>query len=109
MLGDLPLPKDARISNEDSLVLGEGDAWVGRVTIYCGLPANETVAFFIEKYPQAGWTLLSSTKSKVSALVFVNTKKTALLEISEESSITKSAKIVMTVSPLSSKVTVPKK
>ena len=100
MLADFPLPKDARVLNDKSLVLGEGEAWVGRLELYSPVSPSDTVAFFVERYPQAGWTLLSSTKSKTSMIVFMNTKKSMTVEIAEGSALSMASKITMTVSPL---------
>ncbi len=100
MLADLPLPKDSRVLNDKSLVLGEGEAWVGRLELYSPLSPSDTVAFFVERYPQAGWTLLSSTKSKTSMIVLMNAKKSMTVEIAEGSALSMASKITMTVSPL---------
>ncbi len=100
MLADFPLPKDSRVLNDKSLVLGEGEAWVGRLELYSPLSPSDTVAFFVERYPQAGWTLLSSTKSKTSMIVFMNAKKSMTVEIAEGSALSMASKITMTVSPL---------
>ena len=109
MLGDMPLPKDARIVNENSLVLGEGESWVGRLEILCPYSTSDAVAFFIDQYPQAGWTLLSASKSKNSILVFTNAKKSATLEITEGSALSMASKITITVSPINTAPSVQKK
>jgi len=100
MMVDFPLPKDARVVNENSLLLGEGDAWVGRLELYSPLSPSDTIAFFVEHYPQAGWTLLSLTKSKNSMVILTNPKKAVAIEITEGSALSMASKIVMTVSPM---------
>jgi hypothetical protein len=45
MLTDFPLPKDSRVLNDSSLILGEGEAWVGRLELYSPLSPSDTVAF----------------------------------------------------------------
>lgn len=100
MMTDFPLPKDARVVNENSLILGEGEAWVGRLELYAPLSPSDTVAFFVERYPQAGWNLLSLTKSKNSMVIFTNPKKTLAIEVSEGSTLSMASKVILTVSPL---------
>lgn len=100
MMVDFPLPRDARVVNDNSLIFGEGDAWVGRLELYSPLSPSDTVSFFVERYPQAGWTLLSSTKSKNSMVLFSNAKKTLAVEISEGSALSMASKVILTVSPL---------
>lgn len=102
MMVDFPLPRDARVVNDNSLIFGEGDAWVGRLELYSPLSPSDTVSFFVERYPQAGWTLLSSTKSKNSMVLFSNAKKTLAVEISEGSALSMASKVILTVSPLNS-------
>ncbi len=100
MMVDFPLPRDARVVNDNSLIFGEGDAWVGRLELYAPSSPSDTVSFFLERYPQAGWTLLSSTKSKNSMVLFSNAKKTLAVEISEGSALSMASKVILTVSPL---------
>jgi hypothetical protein len=109
MMADFPLPKDTRVLTQNSLILGEGDAWVGRLELYAPLTPSDSVSFFIERYPQLGWTLLSSTKSKNSMLIFTNNKKTAAMEISEGSALSMASKITITVSPLNTNQSANKK
>ena len=109
MMAEFPLPKDARVLNENSLILGEGEAWVGRLELYSPLSPSDTVAFFVERYPQTGWTLLSSTKSKNSIIVFTNAKKSITVEVAEGSALSMASKITMTVSPLNTNPTPAKK
>lgn len=109
MMADFPLPKDTRVLTQNSLILGEGDAWVGRLELYAPLTPSDSVSFFNERYPQLGWTLLSSTKSKNSMLIFTNNKKTAAMEISEGSALSMASKITITVSPLNTNQSANKK
>ena len=83
LLGDMPMPGGARINNENSLILGSGDGWAGRVAIISAQNANETFTFFRDQFQKAGWTLVSSTKSKNSILVFIKKDRTATIEIEE--------------------------
>ena len=56
-----------------------------------------------------GWTLLSSTKSKHSMIVFMNAKKSMTVEIAEGSALSMASKITMTVSPINTNPTAVKK
>lgn len=109
MMAEFPLPKDTRVLTQNSLILGEGDAWVGRLELYAPLSPSDAVTFFIERYAQVGWTLLSSTKSKNSMVIFTNNKKTAAVEISEGSALSMASKITITVAPLNNQPVIKKK
>jgi hypothetical protein len=95
----MPLPKDARISPEKSLILGEGDNWAGRIELSSSMEPLGVSAFFVTEYPKNGWQLLSSTKAKLSILVFTSSTRTLTLEITEGGPLAAKSMIVMTVAP----------
>ena len=99
MFNQIPLPKDARISPDKSLILGEGDNWVGRIELSSGMETLEASSFFITEYPKHGWQLVSSTKAKLSILVFTGSTRTLTLEIIEGGPLAAKSMIVMTVAP----------
>ena len=95
----MPLPKDARISPDKSLILGEGDNWAGRIELSSSMEPLEASAFFTSEYPKHGWQLISSTKAKLSILVFTGSTRTLTLEITEGGPLAAKSMIVMTVAP----------
>ena len=95
----MPLPKDARISQEKSLILGEGDNWAGRIELSSSMEPLEASAFFVREYPKQNWQLISSTKAKLSILVFASSTRTLTLEITEGGPLAAKSMIVMTVAP----------
>jgi hypothetical protein len=99
LFNQMPLPKDARISPEKSIILGEGDNWAGRIELSSSMEPLETSAFFTTEYPKHNWTLISSTKAKLSILVFTSITRTLTLEITEGGPLAAKSMIVMTVAP----------
>ena len=99
LFNQMPLPKDARISPDKSLILGEGDNWAGRIELSSSMEPLEASTFFVSEYPKQGWTLISSTKAKLSILVFTNNTRTLTLEITEGGPLAAKSMIVMTVAP----------
>ena len=95
----MPLPKDARISPDKSLILGEGDNWAGRIELSSSMESLEASAFFTREYPKHNWQLISSTKAKLSILVFTSSTRTLTLEITEGGPLAAKSMIVMTVAP----------
>ena len=95
----MPLPKDARILPDKSLILGEGDNWAGRIELSSSMEPLEASVFFATEYPKYGWQLISSTKSKLSILVFTGSSRTLTLEITEGGPLAAKSMIVMTVAP----------
>jgi len=99
LFNQMPLPKDARISPDKSLILGEGDNWAGRIELSSSMESLEASAFFITEYPKHGWQLISSTKAKLSILVFSSSTRTLTLEITEGGPLAAKSMIVMTLAP----------
>ena len=99
LFNQMPLPKDARISPDKSIILGEGDNWAGRIELSSSMESLEASAFFTAEYPKHGWQLISSTKAKLSILVFLGSTRTLTLEITEGGPLAAKSKIVMTVAP----------
>ena len=99
LFNQMPLPKDARISPDKSLILGEGDNWAGRIELSSSMEPLEASAFFITEYPKHGWQLISSTKAKLSILVFSSNTRTLTLEITQGGPLAAKSMIVITVAP----------
>ena len=99
LFNQMPLPKDARISPDKSLILGQGDNWAGRIELSSSMEPLEASAFFSSEYPKHGWQLISSTKAKLSILVFTGSTRTLTLEITEGGPLAAKSMIVMTVAP----------
>lgn len=99
LFNQMPLPKDARIAPDKSLILGEGDNWAGRIELSSSMEPLEASAFFATEYPKHNWQLISSTKSKLSILVFTSNTRTLTLEISEGGPLSAKSMITMTVAP----------
>ena len=107
LFNQMPLPKDARISSEKSLILGEGDNWAGRIELSSSMEPLEASAFFITEYPKHNWQLISSTKAKLSILVFTSSSRSLTLEITEGGPLAAKSMIVMTVAPKVQNQTIP--
>ena len=99
LFNQMPLPKDARISPDKSLILGEGDNWAGRIELSSSMEPLEASAFFTTEYPKHGWQLISSTKAKLSILVFTGSTRSLTLEITEGGPLAAKSWIVWTVAP----------
>ena len=97
------IPAGSKLNQAQSLIIGSGDYWVGRAVIEVpkdiDRDTSPAYSFFLEQYPQQGWTLLSATRGKTSMLVFSKKDRTATVEISDTNMINGGATVVLTVSP----------
>ena len=100
LLGDMPLPQGSKISNEQSIILGGGPQWTGRIVISTPQGPTDTFTFFRDQFPRAGWTGISSIKAKTSILVFAKGDRTVTVEINESGTFVSGGSIVnLTAAP----------
>ena len=107
LLGDMPLPAASKIIGSDSLIIGRGDNWVGRVVLSGVQTPTDIYAFFQAEYPRAGWTTISAVKSKTSILVFTKGDRTSTIELNEGSFGGPKTIITITASPKNANVVGP--
>lgn len=109
LLGDMPLPAASKIIGSDSIIIGRGDNWVGRVVLSGVQTPTDIYAFFQAEYPKAGWTTVSAVKSKTSILVFTKGDRTSTVELSEGAFTGPKTLITITASPKNANVVAPTK
>jgi hypothetical protein len=103
----MPLPVASKIIGSDSLIIGRGDSWVGRVMLSGVQTPTDIYAFFQSEYPRAGWTTVSAVKSKTSILVFTKGDRTATVELNEGPFTGPKTIIIITSSPKNANVLAP--
>ena len=82
-LYDFPLPSDAEMQMDNTVILGSGDLWAGQIILLSDSSPVELIKFFTESAQSSGWTLGSSTISEMVLLVFNNDDRIATVEISK--------------------------
>ena len=108
LLGQLPLPPGAMIRADQSLIIGAGDNWVGRVVFDVGRDFDGAYRFFLETYPAQGWTVVSAVRGKNSFMVMTRQERTATFEMVDGGMLAGSV-VSMTMAPRNAAVMVPKK
>ena len=105
LLGQTQLPPGARILHEQSLVIGTGENWVGRVVMDSARDTTSAYSYFLDNYPNLGWTLLSAVRAKSSVLVFTKGERNVTIEIQEGNPLSGGAALViLTLAPRSAYV-----
>ena len=100
LIGQTQLPPGSRVIHEQSLILGAGDNWVGRLALDVGREPSAAYNFFLDQYQRNGWSLVSASRGKTSLLVFTKPDRSATIEVSE-SSVLAGPNLVMTITPRS--------
>jgi hypothetical protein len=81
LAGDVPLPQGAAIRQQDTLVMGTGASWTGRLSLVLSGEPQTVFAYFRDSMPGAGWTLTSSSFSKLSLLTFTKAERMATVQM----------------------------
>ena len=82
-LYDFPLPEDAEIQMDSTVILGSGDLWAGQIILLSKSSPVELIKYFTESAKFSGWNLASSTISEKVLLVFNKDERIATIEISK--------------------------
>ena len=81
-LYDFPLPEDAEIQMDSTVILGSGDLWAGQIILLSKSSPVELIKYFTESAKSSGWNLASSTISEKVSLVMQKDDRIATLDIS---------------------------
>lgn len=84
-LRDFPIPDTADINVSETVILGSGNQWAGKIDYSVPMSPQELLKYYAEATPANGWTLSSSTVSKTIVLVFEKNDRLATVEINRMS------------------------
>lgn len=98
LAGDVPLPQGAVIKQQDTLVMGSGATWTGRLSLTVAGEPQSVFAYFRDSLPGAGWTLTSSSFSKLSLLTFTKAERIATVQM-QSSGFGGGNEVLVTVAP----------
>ena len=98
LLTDLPIPPNATMDNERSLILAENDHWLGRVVMRFWQSTGDLTQFYQNQMPGFGWEPVMAVTSSSSVLSFVRPGRAVTIQI-EESSLGLKTQVSITVAP----------
>jgi hypothetical protein len=78
---DVPIPKGADMDTERSLVLGNREAWVGRLVMKVSDRTGTMYDFYARQMPGFGWQPVTSVRSDVSVLTFTRGDRVATVQL----------------------------
>jgi len=81
LLSDLPMPKDADIIKEPTVVLGTGKAISGRIVLESSYSPAENLIFYGNQTPSTGWALASSKVGEEISLIYTKDGRYASIYI----------------------------
>ncbi|MBI5164034.1 MAG: hypothetical protein HY985_09040 [Magnetospirillum sp.] len=97
LVTDIPIPANATMDNERSLILSDRDRWTGRVVMKLWQQPAELVAFYQTQMPAFGWDPVMSVTSETSVLSYLRGDRAATVQI--ERAMLSGALVAVTVAP----------
>ncbi len=94
---DVPVPAGAKMDLERSLVLGERDAWIGRLVMTVSADASHAYDFYFSEMPRFSWSPVTTVRAGTSVLTYSRGNRIATIQISGRT--LGGSDISMTVSP----------
>ncbi|MCH9853007.1 MAG: hypothetical protein K0U45_05835 [Alphaproteobacteria bacterium] len=81
LVNDIPIPDGAKLDIADSLILGRGDRWTGRISMNTAISPVRAFAVFQSQMPSYGWQTVLSVQDRTSSIVFIRGDRIATLSI----------------------------
>lgn len=79
---DIAVPPGAKMNVDRTLVLGNQDAWIGRLSLSTSDSATEAYDFFLRQMPKFGWQEITTVRSETSVLTYARGSRIATIQIS---------------------------
>lgn len=84
---DIPIPTDADLAIEESLVLGTEDGWIGRLSLDVGHPMIDMYAFYTREMPRFSWEQLTTVRARISTMTYRRGTRVATITLQPRSSL----------------------
>jgi hypothetical protein len=81
--GDVLLPKDLEVDNDESFVFTTAGLTAGVLTLSGRVEANSLITFFKNRMPEDGWQMISEIKAGRSMLLFKKQARWCVISIEE--------------------------
>ncbi len=94
---DVPVPAGAEMDLERSLVLGEKDAWIGRLVMALRMNAGKAYDFYFGEMPRFGWSAITTVRAETSVLTYARGQRVATIQIKSRTLI--GSIVSLTISP----------
>ena len=80
-VSDVPIPKDATLDAERSLILSSTDDWTGRLVMTTSISTTEAFAFYKSEMPRFEWDPIMIVQSAISVLNFTRAGRAATVQV----------------------------
>lgn len=94
---DVPVPANARMDLDKTIILGAEDGWIGRLALSTSYPLTEMYSFYEREMPNFGWERITVVRSSVTTMTYSRGGRIATITLQPSGS--SSSTVDFTVSP----------
>lgn len=102
-VSDVSIPPGSKLDAENSLIIGTGDRWLGRIVVKTDQTPVQAFNHIYNGMPGYGWTLVTAVQAKISNMTYLRGERVASIQI--EPSSLGGAQVAVTVSARQSQET----
>lgn len=78
---DIPIPVDAEMDLGQTLVLGDREGWIGRLSLDVRHGMTDMYAFYEQEMPRFGWERITSVRARISTLTYQRGPRVATITL----------------------------
>lgn len=94
---DIPIPVDASMDLGQTLVLGDKEGWIGRLSLDVGHGMTDMYAFYEQEMPRFGWEQITTVRARISTMTYQRGHRVATVTL--QSTLTNGTAVDFTVGP----------
>lgn len=78
---DIPMPSNASLDMDKSIIFGASDAWHGRLVLNAGGSQAQMYDFYEREMPNFGWTKVTVVRADISVMVYDRENRVATIKL----------------------------
>ncbi|MDF1794775.1 MAG: hypothetical protein P1U88_22895 [Thalassobaculaceae bacterium] len=102
---DIPIPVDADMDLGQTLILGDNEGWIGRLSLDVGHAMTDMYSFYEQEMPRFGWERITTVRARISTLTYQRGARIATITL--QPTLTDGTLVDFTVAPARAGKTAP--
>lgn len=94
---DIPIPVNAEMDLGQTLVLGDNDGWIGRLSLAVSHGMTDMYAFYEQEMPRFGWEQITTVRARISTMTYRRGPRVATITL--QPTLTDGTSVDFTVAP----------
>lgn len=78
---DVPIPANAKINLNETLILGAQEGWIGRLSLGLRFSLAEMYTFYEREMPRFGWSQITAVRAAISTMTYSRDTRIATITL----------------------------